>query len=114
MTSTSGGPPSLRGISKRTSIKFSNLQSTHELYEVHETSPDFDKFYGPYAHIRKVLDYSFHSNYILQRQWVQDSIIDKLLNEIVSNTSSDGHLQHHEEKIIDDGHSNREGGSKIE
>uniref|UniRef100_A0A7S3Q1U4 Zeta toxin domain-containing protein n=1 Tax=Chaetoceros debilis TaxID=122233 RepID=A0A7S3Q1U4_9STRA len=103
-----------RGTSKRTSIKFSNLHSTHELYEVDETSPNFDKFYGPYAHIRKVLDYTFHANFQLQRQWVQDSIIDKLLNEIVLNTSSDEDLQHHEEEFSDGGNSNWEDGSKIE
>jgi len=40
-------------------------------------------FYGPYAHIRKAMDYSYHSNYIKTRQWLQDSIIEKLMGELI-------------------------------
>ncbi len=42
---------------------------------------------GPYAHIRKTLDHKYHEYYTKERQWLQDSIIDKLLNEIVQHES---------------------------
>jgi len=32
-------------------------------------------FYGPYAYIRKSLDYSYHTNYTRERQLLQDAII---------------------------------------
>ncbi len=66
-------------MAKRTSIVFNGDHSTHDLY----VEKDTNQFFGPYAHIRKTLDYSYHSNYKLQRQWVQDAIIDKLLHEVV-------------------------------
>jgi len=44
---------------------------------------DDKDFYGPYAHIRKTLDYSYHSNYVKTRQWLQDSIVEKLMGELV-------------------------------
>jgi hypothetical protein len=60
---------------KRTSIQFSVEKSTHDLY----LNPrEQYKFYGPYAHIRRSLDYGYHCNYSKTRQWLQDSIIDKL------------------------------------
>jgi len=66
--------------SKRTSVRFSVKQTTNSLYE---TSTE-EEFGGPYAHIRSTLDYTYHTNYTRERQWLQDSIIDKLLNEIVT------------------------------
>lgn len=69
---------------KRTSVHFSVHHSTHSLYETSE-----EEFYGPYAHIRRDLDYQYHKNYTKQRQWLQDSIIDKLLNEIVTGDQHD-------------------------
>jgi len=44
---------------------------------------DDEFYYGPYAHIRKTMDYSYHSNYIKTRQWLQDSIIEKLMGELI-------------------------------
>jgi len=73
---------------KRTSVHFSIQHSTDSLYETPE-----EEFYGPYAHIRRELDYEYHKNYTKQRQWLQDSIIDKLLNEIVTG-------DHHEQEKI--------------
>ncbi len=46
-------------------------------------SDEYPYFGGPYAHIRKTLDHEYHTTYTKERQWLQDSIIDKLLNEIV-------------------------------
>lgn len=37
-------------------------------------------FYGRYAQVRSTLDYSYHSNYIPQRQHLQDSIVHLLIN----------------------------------
>jgi len=39
------------------------------------------KFYGKYSHIRKTLDYNYHSNYTFERQKLQDSIITDMLHE---------------------------------
>ena len=58
--------------------KFSTLQSTAD----HFRSEDDLGFYGPYAHIRKNLDYSYHSHYRKERQWLQDSIVDDLLGTV--------------------------------
>lgn len=44
---------------------------------------DDEFYYGPYAHIRKTMDYSYHSNYSKTRQWLQDSIIEKLMGELI-------------------------------
>ena len=64
---------------KRTSVRFSSKHSTNILYETLG-----EDFVGPYAHIRRTLDYEYHNNYTKERQWLQDSIIDKLLSEIVT------------------------------
>ncbi len=42
---------------------------------------DEAKFYGKFSHIRKTLDYSFHSHYTFERQKLHDSIITDMLNE---------------------------------
>jgi hypothetical protein len=72
------GPRNL--ASKRTSVRFSIKHSTNSLYE---TSAE-EEFVGPFAHIRSTMDYAYHNNYTKERQWLQDSIIDKLLSEIVT------------------------------
>ncbi len=84
-------------MTKRTSIKFTLNHSTHSLYEISEKS-----FYGPYAHIRRDLDYNYHKNYSKERQWLQDSIIDKLLNEIVSGEQTDDSEIRSDDKIQSD------------
>lgn len=48
-------------------------------------------YYGPYAHIRKAMDYSYHSNYNRTRQWLQDSIIEKIMEELVFPKSCNGY-----------------------
>jgi len=67
-------------ISKRPSLKreFSLQRST----EWNNRTDDV-LYFGPYAHIRKAMDYSYHSNYIKSCQWLQDYIIEKLMGELV-------------------------------
>jgi hypothetical protein len=49
--------------------------------EEHFRSRDDEKrFYGAYGHLREKMDYSYHSHYQKQRQWLHDSIIDDILN----------------------------------
>lgn len=63
--------------------RFSVLTSTADHFR-DENDP---KFYGPYAHIRKELDYTYHSHYKKERQWLQDSIIEEFVDKI-HNTES--------------------------
>ncbi|KAL3917456.1 MAG: hypothetical protein SGILL_004704 [Bacillariaceae sp.] len=42
---------------------------------------DDRRFFGKYSHIRKTLDYSYHSNYTFERQKLQDAIITDMLHE---------------------------------
>lgn len=58
--------------------QFSVFRSTEENHK----SDDQNAFYGPYAHIRKTLDYSYHSNYTKERQFLQDAIIDEFLEDV--------------------------------
>ena len=78
-------PPPIMGLKRKASIRrqpvrsrFSVLQSTADNFR----SLDDLNFYGPYAHIRKTLDYSYHSHYRKERQWLQDSIIEDLLSSV--------------------------------
>ena len=41
------------------------------------------RFYGKYAHLRRTLDYSYHSNYTFERQKLQDAIIDSMLDAVL-------------------------------
>jgi Zeta toxin len=61
---------------RRTSAvkKFSAFVSTEELHGVDEPL-----FFGPYAHLRREIDYSYYRNYSKQRQWLQDAIVEDLL-----------------------------------
>jgi len=43
-------------------------------------------YYGPYAHLREEIDYTYHSNYVKARQWFQDSIIEKLMGELIQTS----------------------------
>ena len=90
---------------KRTSVRFSVKHSTSSLYETSE-----DSFFGPYAHIRSKLDHKYHSNYTKSRQWLQDSIIDKLLTEIVTREESNDDLassSSSHQKSLDESNSSR-------
>jgi hypothetical protein len=62
--------------SKVTRKPFSVLISSEE----NNKSDDW-KFYGKYSHIRKTLDYNYHSNYTFERQMLQDMIISDMLHE---------------------------------
>ena len=42
---------------------------------------DDKRVYGKFGHIRKTLDYSFHSHYTFERQKLHDAIITDMLNE---------------------------------
>lgn len=55
-------------------LRFSPVISTEQC-----NRDDEAPFRGPYAHLRKGLDYSYHANYRKERQWLQDSIIDDIL-----------------------------------
>ncbi|CAJ1913409.1 unnamed protein product [Cylindrotheca closterium] len=55
--------------------KFSDVLSTEEYNAVDEP-----QYFGPYAHIRKQLDYTYHRHYRKERQWLQDSIIEDILD----------------------------------
>ena len=58
--------------------RFSALCSSEENHR-----SDDRKFYGQFAHIRKTLDYSYHSNYTFERQIFQDAIINEFLHEAI-------------------------------
>ena len=58
--------------------RFSVLVSSEENHQMKELD-----FIGPYAHIRKTLDYSYHKNYTFDRQRFQDAIISELLRHAV-------------------------------
>lgn len=61
---------------KRHMRRFSAVLSSEENHK----SDDADAFYGPYAHIRRTIDYTYHSNYTFERQRFQDAIISEFLN----------------------------------
>jgi len=61
-------------LSRKTHRRFSTLVSTEENHRTDEC-----KFYGKFSHIRKTLDYSYHSNYTFERQMFQDAIVDYFL-----------------------------------
>ena len=57
--------------------RFSAVESTEDQF-----ASDTPLFMGPYQHIRKELDYTYHKHYQKQRQWLQDSIIEDLLDQV--------------------------------
>ena len=61
---------------KETRAPFSVLLSS----ENNNESDDMN-FYGKFSHIRKTLDYSYHSNYTFERQKLHDAIITDFLKE---------------------------------
>lgn len=73
-------------LSLRTSLfqrKFSTLKSTEENHQSNDRN-----FYGPYAHIRETLDYSFHKNYTRERQHFQDSVIREFIDSAIVTSPS--------------------------
>ena len=57
--------------------RFSSLISTEDQNAVAEA-----QFFGPYRHIRKELDYGYHKYYRKERQWLQDSIVEDMLDNV--------------------------------
>jgi len=65
-----------RFVPRRSKVRnISFMQSTEANHKANDMN-----FHGQYAHIRSSLDYSYHSNYKAQRQWLQDSIISHMLS----------------------------------
>lgn len=60
-------------------IPFRETFSPYLSTEENHRSSTLD-FHGPYASVRSVLDYSYHSNYNRSRQILQDSIVHSMLN----------------------------------
>eukprot|EP00978_Attheya_sp_CCMP212_P043209 scaffold277943_cov53-Attheya_sp.AAC.1 len=74
---TTGSAMTMHSSSSRR--RFSVVASTEENHR-----SDAQQFYGPYAHIRKNRDYGYHkSAYRKERQWLQDSIIEEMLDPAV-------------------------------
>ena len=71
----SGHRKSFRRPSRR---MFTPLQSSEENHKSNDL-----KFYGRFAHIRKSLDYMYHSNYTFERQRFQDTIITEFLKAAI-------------------------------
>lgn len=69
-TKTLGRQQQLRNI-------FSTSLSTEENYSA--AGDEKHCYYGPYSHIRRELNYDYYSNYVKERQWLQDSIIEGIL-----------------------------------
>lgn len=64
-------------LKRRDSSRFSILMSTEEFNR--EPNEDEATCYGPYAHLRRRLDYDYHVHYKKERQWLQDSIVEDCL-----------------------------------
>lgn len=58
------------------SRRFSIVMSTEEF---NKEPTDSTQQYGPYAHLRRRLDYDYHVHYKKDRQWLQDSIVEDCL-----------------------------------
>jgi predicted kinase len=67
--------PSFRRSNMR---RFSMCTSTAD----HFQDKTDGKFHGPYAHIRKQLDHTYHGHYQKERQWLQDSIVEEFLDNV--------------------------------
>jgi len=72
-------------LGKRTSFYANqNKKSTEE----HHSTEEDHGFYGAYANVRQMLDYSYHAHYRKERQWLHDAIIeDNLLKHQQQNDS---------------------------
>ena len=79
---SSPGPRMVRRLERLGSSRRFSLQLATET--IHAEDLSTASFYGPYAHVRKELDYTHHVHYTKNRQWLQDSIIEKLLGELVT------------------------------
>eukprot|EP00977_Amphora_coffeiformis_P006958 scaffold1513_cov100-Amphora_coffeaeformis.AAC.7 len=62
---------------------FSTLESSEDNHKA-----DDMEFYGPYAHIRRTLDYTFHQNYTFERQHFQDAIVREFLKQATVSTAT--------------------------
>jgi hypothetical protein len=59
-------------------ISLNHSNSVIDTAELSMTDRD-QLFFGAYGHLRKKLDYSYHSYYRKERQWLHDSIIEDFL-----------------------------------
>ena len=77
---------SKRSFRKSLTRRFSVEHSTDD---INKATTDADQqFYGPYAHIRQTLDYTYHSHYRKQRKWLQDSIIETFMENLVNGNDA--------------------------
>lgn len=81
------GQSSSRQASRRRSScvrRAARVRRMSVLLSTEENHASLDmEFYGPFAHIRATLDYSYHKNYTHERQKLQDSIIREFLDEAI-------------------------------
>lgn len=76
------GPKSKSIVRRSLSLKKFSVQLSTEDYNQALTA----QHYGPYGHLRKELDYTYHSYYRKERQWLQDSIIEDMLDNLDENS----------------------------
>lgn len=69
--------PSFRKSTSVNVKRFSSLISTEDHNAI--STP---QYLGPYRHIRKELDYSYHRHYRKERQWLQDSIVEDMMDNV--------------------------------
>jgi hypothetical protein len=76
-------------------ISLSRSNSILDAVELSKTNVE-QLFFGAYGHLRKKLDYSYHSYYRKERQWLHDSIIEDFLeyqdDDIACDCSKEGTL----------------------
>lgn len=75
-----------RGPRRNASHSFDVSKSTEDNYSSNDLC-----FYGKYANIRAMIDYTYHKNYTFERQRIQDSILHDFLQK-VSITDKDGYV----------------------
>jgi len=75
--------PSFMGNDREDKSETSSGRKFSILVSTEENNRSYDmRFYGPFAHIRKTLDYNYHKNYRMERQWLQDAIIEEFLETV--------------------------------
>ena len=70
----------LRGRSKCMLRRVSSLRKFSPIVSTEHCNRDESApFLGPFTHLRQELDYQYHAKYRKERQWLQDSIIEDIL-----------------------------------
>jgi len=93
----SAPPSSFRSLTKTSSAAHRRTSSMKRRFSAVQSSEDNHKtddmeFYGPFAEIRKTLDYSFHRNYTFERQRFQDAIVREFLDKAVVQDARNGEV----------------------